>query len=61
MTPGLPGLHDVRGVGALFGTKKRQFDKTELVIFLRPRIIDNASLETSLKDFKRFIDPASDE
>ena len=54
---GLPGLHKTPGFGALFGTKSRQYDKTELVIFLRPRIIGNASLETELQDFKKFLKP----
>lgn len=54
---GLPGLHDVKGVGLLFGTKTRELDKTELVIFLRPRIIENASLDTSLSDFKKYLKP----
>jgi len=54
---GLPGLHDVEGVGIAFGTKTREFVKSELVIFLRPRIIEDASLETSLQDFKRFLKP----
>jgi len=54
---GVPGLHDVRGIGILFGTKSRSFDKTELVIFLRPRVIDNASIETNLQDFKKFLKP----
>ncbi len=54
---GLPGLHDMPGVGLLFGTKARLLDKTELVIFLRPRIINDASLETSLQDFKRYLNP----
>jgi MSHA type pilus biogenesis protein MshL len=54
---GLPGLHDARGIGILFGTKSRSFDKTELVIFLRPRVIDNASIETNLQDFKKFLKP----
>jgi general secretion pathway protein D len=54
---GLPGLHDVPGVGLLFGTKTRLLAKTELVIFLRPRIINNASLDTSLQDFKRYLNP----
>jgi general secretion pathway protein D len=54
---GLPGLHDVEGVGIAFGTKTREFDKTELVIFLRPRIIEDASLDTSLQDYKRFLRP----
>ncbi|HUV22074.1 MAG TPA: pilus (MSHA type) biogenesis protein MshL [Gammaproteobacteria bacterium] len=54
---GVPGLHDVKGVGVLFGTKTRSFSKTELVIFLRPRVLDNASLDTGLQDFKRYLKP----
>jgi general secretion pathway protein D len=54
---GIPGLHSVEGVGLLFGTKTQQLNKTELVIFLRPRIIDTASIETNLRDFKRFMKP----
>jgi len=54
---GLPGLHDAKGFGFLFGTKTREFEKTELVIFLRPRILDNASIETNLSDFKKFLKP----
>jgi len=54
---GLPGLHDARGIGVLFGVKTQELEKTELVIFLRPRIIENASLDTNLSDFKRFLKP----
>ena len=54
---GLPGLHDARGIGVLFGVKTQVLEKTELVIFLRPRIIENASLDTNLSDFKRFLKP----
>ncbi len=54
---GLPGLHDVKGIGTLFGTKERKYDKTELVIFLRPRIIDNANIDTNLQDFKQYLKP----
>jgi len=54
---GLPGLHDIEDVGIAFGTKTRDFRKSELVIFLRPRIIEDASLDTSLQDFKRFLKP----
>ncbi len=54
---GLPGLKDTPGIGLLFGTKTRLLDKTELVIFLRPRIINNASLNTSLRDFERYLKP----
>lgn len=54
---GLPGLGDIQGLDVLFGTKERQSDKTELVIFLRPRIIQQASLEGELSDFKKFLSP----
>ena len=54
---GIPGLHDANGFGLLFGTKSREYDKTELVIFLRPRVIDNASLDNSLHDFQKFLNP----
>ena len=54
---GLPGLHDARGIGLLFGVKSQELEKTELVIFLRPRIIDNASLDTNLSDFRRYLKP----
>ena len=54
---GVPGLHDAKGIGMLFGTKTRAFDKTELVIFLRPRVVENANLDTNLQDFKRYLKP----
>jgi general secretion pathway protein D len=54
---GIPGLRDLPGIGFLFGTQSQRLAKTELVIFLRPRIIEDASLDTSLQDFKRFLEP----
>jgi MSHA type pilus biogenesis protein MshL len=54
---GIPGLHDVKGVGVLFGTQGKATNKTELVIFLRPRIIDSASLNGDLTDFQRYLKP----
>ncbi len=54
---GLPGLHESEGFGFLFGTQSRELDKTELVIFLRPRILDNASVDTNLQDFKHLLKP----
>ncbi len=54
---GLPGLHDSEGFGFLFGTKSRELEKTELVIFLRPRILDNASIDTNLQDFRHLLKP----
>jgi MSHA type pilus biogenesis protein MshL len=55
---GIPGLHDVDGVGILFGTKTRNYSKSELVIFLRPRVLDNASLDSGLEDFKKYLTPS---
>jgi MSHA biogenesis protein MshL len=54
---GIPGLRNLPGIGFLFGTQSEQLSKTELVIFLRPRIIDDASIDTSLRDFERFLKP----
>ena len=54
---GVPGLHDAKGFGILFGTKTRSFAKTELVIFLRPRVLVDANLETNLQDFKKYLNP----
>lgn len=54
---GLPGLSESEGFGFLFGEKSRNLDKTELVIFLRPRIINRANINGELSDFKRFLKP----
>lgn len=54
---GLPGLSEQESFGFLFGQQERNLDKTELVIFLRPRVIKNASINGELKDFKRFLQP----
>lgn len=54
---GLPGLSSQEGFGLLFGQKERNLDKTELVIFLRPRVINNANLDGELKDFQRYLTP----
>ncbi len=54
---GVPGLHDVENIGGLFGVTSRKLVKSELVIFLRPRIIEDANIETSLQDFRKFLNP----
>lgn len=58
---GLPGLSNSESLGLLFGQQERNLDKTELVIFLRPRIISNASIDNELKDFQQFLMPDSSE
>lgn len=51
---GVPGLSKIPGVGKLFSYNSDEMVKTELVIFLKPTIIENASAPTdqaSLSDF----------
>jgi general secretion pathway protein D len=38
---GIPILHDIPGIGALFGTKNSTSGRTELIMFLTPRVIGN--------------------
>lgn len=55
-TDKVPGLSDLPGVGNVFRGRNDATRKTELVIFLRPTVIPNASLESDeLKNFKQFL------
>ena len=36
---GVPFLHRLPGIGALFGAKSVSKDRTELVVFMTPRVI----------------------
>lgn len=55
-TDKVPGLSDVPGVGKVFTGKNESNSKTELVIFLRPTVIANASLESDeLANYKQFL------
>ncbi|WP_337841046.1 secretin N-terminal domain-containing protein [Rheinheimera sp.] len=47
---GVPFLHRLPLVGALFGTKTRTTNKTELVILVTPRVIHQADEWTELKE-----------
>ncbi|MFM9913152.1 MAG: pilus (MSHA type) biogenesis protein MshL [Methylophilaceae bacterium] len=52
----VPGVSDLPLVGKLFKGKDDNRTKTELVIFLRPTVITNASLESEeLKSFKQYL------
>jgi general secretion pathway protein D len=52
----VPGLSDVPGVGKVFTGKNDANSKTELVIFLRPTVINNASLESDeLANYKQYL------
>ncbi len=40
---GVPGLSDLPGVGGLFRNKRRESGRTNLMVFIRPKIIRSAS------------------
>ena len=51
----VPGLSSIPGIGTLFRSRDEQTTKTELVIFLRPTVIRNASLdEQELARYKQY-------
>ena len=56
---GLPGLSRPEGVGAVFGQHERVNSQTELVIFLRPIVVSNPTLESDeLRQFQRLLPTA---
>ena len=54
----VPGLSEVGGIGAAFRSRVNRFVKTELVIFIRPRVIRTPSVGEDLQDFRPWL-PAS--
>jgi general secretion pathway protein D len=36
---GVPGLKDIPLLGALFGTKNKKIDRTELLVVITPRVV----------------------
>jgi general secretion pathway protein D len=56
---GIPGLSRPEGVGAVFGQHERINSQTELVIFLRPIVVANPTLESDeLRQFQRLLPTA---
>jgi general secretion pathway protein D len=57
---GLPGLHRIPILGALFGTRSRDNSKTELVIMVTPRVINRSDewdeIKRKLNDGMEYID-----
>ena len=51
----IPGFARVPFLGEAFKTRSREYAKTELVIFLRPVIIRNPSVEADLHMYKRYL------
>ncbi|MHB1092293.1 pilus (MSHA type) biogenesis protein MshL [Thiobacillus sp.] len=53
---GIPGLSRPEGFGALFGQHERINSQTELVIFLRPTVVSNPTLDNeALQPFQRLL------
>ncbi len=50
-----PGISKIEGVGELFKSRARQSRKTELVIFLRPTVVRNPSLDADLQAYQKFL------
>ena len=53
----IPGAGDAGLLGNLFKTTTKNYQKTEVVIFLRPIIINRPSLEADFEDYKQFLNP----
>jgi general secretion pathway protein D len=54
-TSGVPVLSKLPGVGDLFSYRDDQYRKTELVLFLRPLVIQDASLGGDLQDYRAYL------
>ena len=53
---GMPGAGDMPIFGELFKRRDNESVNTELVIFLRPIVIQNASIDGDLQDYRPFLD-----
>lgn len=58
-TSGVPGVSRVKGLGDLFSFKQNKYQKTELVIFLRPVVIQEASINSDLKAYRPYLDAST--
>lgn len=54
----IPGVSKIPLLGEAFKTRDRDYRKTELVIFLRPTVVRNPSLDGDLELFKPFLQKA---
>ena len=54
----VPGLSEAGRAGAAFRSRRNQSVKTELVIFIRPRVIRTPSVEEDLRDFRSWLPAA---
>ncbi len=54
-TDGIPGLSRLPGIGDIFSHRDDKTTKTELVIFLRPAVVKDASLDGDYKAYRSYL------
>lgn len=59
-TDGIPGLNQMPGLGDLFKFRNDSSSKSELVIFLRPTVLKDASLNADFKNFRSMLPQSID-
>lgn len=52
---GVPILSSIPFIGALFSFQDDEYVKSELVIFIRPVVVHDASLDGDLKDYRKYL------
>ncbi len=52
---GVPFLSSIPWLGALFSYTEEKYVKSELVIFIRPVVIQHASLDGDLASYKQYL------
>ena len=52
---GIPILSSIPLLGALFSYTEEEYVKSELVIFIRPVVMENASLDGDLAEYKKYL------
>ncbi|MDX1609655.1 MAG: pilus (MSHA type) biogenesis protein MshL [Halofilum sp. (in: g-proteobacteria)] len=56
----VPGLGRLPLLGNLFSFRDDTVEKTELIIFLRPTVVNQASLDGDFRDYRRYLPGAND-
>ena len=51
----VPGLGNLPVIGNLFSYRDDQIEKTELIIFLQPTVVDNANLDGDMRRFRQYL------
>ena len=54
-TTSVPVLSQIPFLGSAFSYQDDEIVKTELLVFLRPTVVENADLDGELKEFKRYL------